>query len=175
MARFRRLRENFLPGLIRLLCLALMCSVTAQAKELEGRITRIIDGDTLVITDGSLSPHTVHLFGADAPELVQDFGPQSKTSLSALALNQPARAQCVARDRYGHELCVVLIHDKDIGLAQVTNGMAWWHQKHVLRQTPPTRRLYQQAEFNAKIRRFGLWSGKNPTPPWNWRHGRLEE
>ena len=27
----------------------------------------------------------------------------------------------------------------------------------------------EQAEFQAKIRRRGLWAGKNPVPPWDWR------
>ncbi len=175
MTRNRRRFDSFFTGLLRLVYLAALAPLAASANELEGRITRIIDGDTLVITDSAQRPHTIHLLGADAPELVQDFGQQSKTSLSAQALNQQALAECAEQDRYGHDLCIVRIRNKDIGLMQVRQGMAWWHQKHVLRQTPPMRNLYQQAEFNAKIRRFGLWSGKNPTPPWNWRHGRLEE
>ena len=159
----------------RLLCLAALFSATANANELAGRVTRVVDGDTLVVSDSSHLPTTVHLFGIDAPELAQEFGQQSRTGLSALALGQSIQAQCVEQDRYGHELCVVWIRGKDVGLEQIGNGMAWWNQKHALRQSPQTRSLYRQAEFNAKIRRFGLWRGKNPMPPWNWQGERLEK
>ena len=157
-----------------LIFLALL-SITARADTLEGRVTGISDGDTLVLSDRALQQHTIHLFGTDAPELTQDFGQKARTSLSALALNQTATARCSERDRYGHELCVVFVRGKDIGLEQIRTGMAWWNQGHVLRQTTQDRSAYQHAEFNAKIRRMGLWNSKNPTPPWNWQHGRLEE
>jgi endonuclease YncB( thermonuclease family) len=29
----------------------------------------------------------------------------------------------------------------------------------------------EHAEFEAKIRRAGLWSEKPPAPPWEWRRG----
>ena len=151
----------------------LTCGVRADS--LEGRVTRIIDGDTLTLLDNAHQPHTIHLFGIDAPELTQDAGHKAKTSLSAQALNQPASAQCHAKDRLGHDLCILYINGQDIGLEQIRTGMAWWNQRHALQQTVQLRSVYQQAEFNAKIRRFGLWNSKNPTPPWEWPHGRLEE
>ena len=158
-----------------LLILLAVLSVTARAETLEGRVTEVSDGDTLTLSDLELRPQTIHLFGIDAPELGQDFGPKARSSLSALAFNHTAKAHCTAHDRYGHALCVVYVQGKDIGLEQIRTGMAWWNQGHVLRQTAQDRSIYQQAEFNAKIRRLGLWNSKNPTPPWNWRHGRLEE
>ena len=105
-----------------------------------------------------------------------DFGQKAKTSLSAMAFDQPATADCRTRDRYQREICVVTVAGKDVGLEQVLAGMAWWFQRYTSNQTPQERADYQQAEFNAKIHRFGLWNSKNPTPPWDWRKGmRLEE
>nr|MBP8163714.1 thermonuclease family protein [Propionivibrio sp.] len=51
----------------------------------------------------------------------------------------------------------------------VRTGMAWWNPQHTSLQSTQERADFQQAEFNAKIRRFGLWNSKNPVPPWQWR------
>lgn len=161
-----------LHGLV--LTLALLSAVI-RADTLEGRVTRIIDGDTLTLSDNAQRPRTIHLFGIDAPELTQDYGNKAKASLSARAINQAASARCHAKDRYEHDLCVLSIRGQDIGLEQIRAGMAWWNQRHALQQTAQVRSEYQQAEFNAKIRRLGLWNSKNPTPPWEWPLGRLEE
>jgi endonuclease YncB( thermonuclease family) len=57
-----------------------------------------------------------------------------------------------------------------IGLEQLRAGMAWYRQENA-QQTAQERAEYEHAEFNAKIRRLGLWNTMNPTPPWDWRHG----
>ena len=33
---------------------------------------------------------------------------------------------------------------------------------------------YERAEQAARARRLGLWRGKDPTPPWDWRRERRE-
>ena len=38
---------------------------------------------------------------------------------------------------------------------------------------PPQRYEFEQAQFSAKNRRLGLWSHRNPAPPWEWRKGKL--
>ena len=59
----------------------------------------------------------------------------------------------------------------DAGLAQMTAGLAWWFRKYANEQSAEDRGRYEHAEFEAKIRRAGLWSEKAPTPPWEWRRG----
>ena len=145
-------------------------SVTAHAETLAGRVLSISDGDTLTLVDATNRQHKIHLAGIDAPELAQDFGQKSRTSLSALAFNQQAVAQCMTDNRNQPALCVVSIGGRDVGLEQLRAGMAWYRQENA-QQTAQERADYEHAEFNAKIRRLGLWNTKNPTPPWDWRHG----
>ena len=47
---------------------------------------------------------------------------------------------------------------------QVRRGMAWVHLRYVPFGSP----LYE-AEANARLRKVGLWRGKEPVPPWEWR------
>lgn len=145
-------------------------SLTAQAETLSGRVVAISDGDTLTLLDASNLPHKIRLSGIDAPEKAQDFGQKAKTSLSGLAFNQTATADCRKRDRYQREICVVYVEGKDVGLEQIRAGLAWWYQDYAKDQTAQERSEYSQAEFMAKIHRFGLWNSKNPVPPWEWRH-----
>ena len=56
----------------------------------------------------------------------------------------------------------------DLGHAQITRGMAW-HDRRSLGQPAQAFGQYEHAEFEAKVRRIGLWAAKNPTPPWDWR------
>lgn len=159
------------------LAFALLASMTlaAHAETVTGRVVTIVDGDTLTLLDAANQQHRIRLSAIDAPEITQDFGQNAKTGLSALAFNQPATANCHRASPPAIETCVVTIGGKDIGLEQVLAGMAWWHQQFAGEQSTQEAADYQQAEFNARIRRFGLWHSKNPTPPWDWRHGRAED
>lgn len=147
----------------------MIVSLTVQADTLTGRIVSVADGDTITLLDSANRQHRIRLAGIDAPERTQDFGQKSKTSLSAMTINQNAAAHCRKRDRYQREVCVVTVDGKDVGLEQIRAGMAWWYQDYAREQTAKERDDYAQAEFQAKIRRFGLWNSKNPTPPWEWR------
>ena len=149
--------------------------VAAHAESIIGRVTNIIDGDTLTLADASNQPHKIRLFGIDAPEITQDFGQKAKTDLSALALGQQATADCRIAERSSSALCVVTVGTQDIGLELIRNGAAWSYPLHAAQQSTKERADYAQAEFMAKIHRYGLWNSKNPTPPWDWRRGRPED
>ena len=147
--------------------LLLVTAVTAGAETLDGRIDRVVDGDTLMVLDGSNRQRAIRLLGIDAPELTQEFGQKALSGLSRLTAGQPVTAEC---HRLGPtDLCRVRIGGKDIALELVREGMAWWNPQHAGLQTNEERADYQQAEFNAKIHRLGLWNSKNPVPPWQWR------
>lgn len=147
----------------------------AQAGELRGRVVAVADGDTLTLLASDNLQYRITLAGIDAPELAQDFGRQSKTSLSALALDQQVTATCIPGKETLRATCVVSVGGQDLGLAQVSAGMAWSYRQYASEQTSQAYADYQQAEFNAKIRRIGFWNSKNPTPPRNWRRGVLNE
>lgn len=151
------------------LVLALLCPLILQAETLTGRVVKVIDGDTVTLLDASKIQHKIRLAGIDAPESKQPYGQKSKEALSALVAGQQVEVDWHKRDRYGRVVSKIIAGVRDVNLAQVRAGMAWWYRKYANEQSPVDQRLYKDAEAKAKQASVGLWSGKNPIPPWEWR------
>lgn len=164
------------PAVALLLLAALGVSATpAAAENFTGRVVAVDSGDALALSDAKGILHRLRLSGIDAPDRLQPFGGPASAALSARALNRQATADCRDRSFETRPVCVVRVGGEDLGLAQVRDGMAWWDTRHATEQSNAERNAYSQAEFNAKVRRLGLWAAKNPTPPWDWRRGREED
>ena len=155
----------------------------ANAATLNGRVFRIDSGDTVTVLDASNRQNKVRLTGIAAPDRLQSFGSRSQANLGALLSGQDVSVIWNSRDRDGSLLGQILVaapgsacrlqpdcpRTLDAGLQQLTDGMAWWHQTSISAESPVNRASYQQAEFDAKIHRRGLWADTNPIPPWQWR------
>lgn len=103
---------------------------SAKAADLSGRIVAVSDGDTVTLLDASKTQHRIRLDGIDAPERGQAFGQRSKESMSDLAFGRAADAQCHKTDRYGREVCKVVVNGTDIALEQIRRGMAWHFKRY---------------------------------------------
>jgi endonuclease YncB( thermonuclease family) len=152
------------------LLLLVLCTPAVWADVLEGRVVGVADGDTITLLDGNRHEHRIRLGGIDAPEKGQPYGERSKQHLSDLAFGKDAKADCYKVDRYGRDVCSVYVNGKDVGLAQLDAGLAWWYRKYAHEQLPRDRIDYESAEDRAAADRAGLWQDKNPIPPWEWRH-----
>jgi endonuclease YncB( thermonuclease family) len=150
-------------------------ALPAFAAELAGRVVGIVDGDTITLVDAGRQQHKIRLAGIDAPEAHQAFGQKSKTNLAALTFNREVAADCTKADKYRRLICKVRVDGIDINLEQVKAGMAWHYARYAREQSIQDREDYKAAEFNAKIKRLGLWADKNPIPPWTWRQGSQPE
>lgn len=156
------------------------------AADTVGRVVAVNEGDSLVVLVNEREQMQIRLLGIDAPEVRQDFARESRSSLAAHAMGKEVRVDDVRKDHRGQILARVWAADAgcsqpgcpktlDVGLAQLAAGLAW-HDPKFERELPPAdRQRYGEAEFMAKIRRLGLWSGKSPKAPWAWRQQRLEE
>jgi len=183
MAMANMIMRRFKQPVFRLATLALwgLCSALAQADSLSGWVVKVLDGDTIAVQDPSSQQHMVRLAGIDAPEHLQPFGDLSQQNLGSLVYGRDVNVEWERRDPHGRIVgrvavalpnCTAPACPKvlDAGLAQVAAGYAWWFRPYAREQLAEDRRAYEQAEFQAKIRRLGLWSGKNPTPPWEGRY-----
>jgi endonuclease YncB( thermonuclease family) len=166
--------------LIRIITFVLLIlgTQTTGAQTLNGYVVGISDGDTLTLLV-ERQQHRIRIAGIDAPEHFQPYGNRSRTNLSKYAFNQDAKAECYKHDIYGRDVCKVWVRPYacrdcgltlDVGLAQITDGLAWWDRNHVDEQSEDDRGRYEGAETMAKLRRFGLWADTKPLPPWVWRH-----
>ncbi len=154
----------------------LICTLTACAQEtrlqptaLEGRVVAIADGDTVTVLDAANTQHRIRLQGIDAPERAQAFGTRSRENLSTLVFNRQVRVEFNSRDRYGRLLGKVLVEGRDANLEQLRAGMAWFYRQYADQLSTTDRPVYEGAEREARARERGLWSDRQPTPPWDFR------
>lgn len=145
---------------------------TCNAATIEGRVVSVADGDTVTVLDDTNTQHKIRLSGIDAPEKKQPFGQRSKQSLSDLVFAKAVTVETDKRDKYGREVGKVLVGGVDANLVQVQRGFAW-HYKAYEREQPATdRKVYADAENEARAARRGLWAEAEPMPPWEFRHQR---
>jgi len=156
--------------MLRLLPLLLLLSTTSQAETFQARVVEVVDGDTVDVMDLDTEIHRVRLAGIDAPETGQAFGYNSKRQLIKLAYGRTVQVQSHKKDKYGRLVAKLLEDRSDINLQMVSSGAAWWYRKYSGEQSPADRRRYEEAEVFARAERVGLWAGKAPMAPWEWRH-----
>jgi endonuclease YncB( thermonuclease family) len=122
-----------------------------------------------IVLDAARTQHKVRLQGIDAPERGQPFGKRSKEHLSDLIAGQDVVVDWDKRDRYGRIVGKILDEERDVNLAMVRAGYAWWYRKYADEQSAADRILYEDAEESAKAEGVGLWRDPAPIPPWEWR------
>lgn len=134
------------------------------------KVSAISDGDTLRVVDGNGRKRKIRMAYIDAPEIPQAHGTASRDALAAILEGRTVDITVFERDRYKREVAQVLLNGRDINLAQLENGHAWHYisiAKKKQRKTDYA--AYAYAEWQAKSRKKGLWSGTKPQAPWDFR------
>ena len=92
----------------------------AEANELNGKVTYVLDGSTIVINGQS-----IRLFGVAVPPRYQRFGKIGLTFLTQLTLRK--HVQCTIKDGSLYELIVGICYVNKIDIAEilVKAGMAY--------------------------------------------------
>ena len=134
------------------------------AKELEGNVVRVLDGDTIEVLQDR-TPVRIRLINIDAPEKKQPFGRWSTNQLKSLIAGQPVTVTYTQTDRYGRVLGrVVTTNGIEANRYMVQNGAAWVYDQY---NTDPSLPALQR---EARAQKRGLWADSQPVPPWEWRH-----
>ena len=110
--------QRILSILLLLLSLSLIAT-GAFAGEL--RVERVLDGDTVYLSDGS----KIRLYGIDAPERRQAYGSKSRDVLATMA-GGSVRIEKMDVDRYGRIVAVVWINGVNVNRVMVEAGASWW-------------------------------------------------
>ena len=139
-------------------------------------IVRIIDGDTIDVLDGNNKKLRIRLLGIDTPESEQPFGHESSTHLkkilngkSVIIISKPNKNKPYTLGYYKRVIGKVIFNGRDINLEMIEKGMAWHFKKYKKNQPIEDRYSYNKSENEARKKNIGLWSTKNPLPPWVWR------
>jgi len=148
---------------ILLVGLILLAPISAEAASIAGKVTRVIDGDTVDILQGQTTVR-VRLNGIDAPERGQAYGRKARQFVLNLAAQKMVTVEIVDKDRYGRSVGDVMLPDgRNLNQEIIKAGYAWWYRKYSRNQ------ILGQLEKEARLARRGLWQAKNPMPPWEWR------
>ena len=165
---FKINNKKIIIVLIIFICTSL--SGLALSSTFDGKITKIIDGDTVYFqTNGHNDSKKLRLVGIDAPEIKQPFGRQSRKCLSNLINNQSVQIISFGEDRYKRTLAKILIEKIDINLAMIKNGCAWFYRRYKNTLDIDDQVMYDQAEIFAIENKKGLFSNQEAEAPWDWR------
>jgi micrococcal nuclease len=143
----------------------------AAVKSVDGKVVRILDGDTIDILLANNTTRRVRLNGIDAPETGQPFGKTAKDFLSDLIGGKIVRVVVLDEDRYGRAIGDVYTGDgRLVNLQLVTAGLAWHYIQYAA-----DRDDYAAAERDARLFERGLWADRRYVAPWDWRKLSKEE
>ena len=129
------------------------CSSATAAEKFTGVVTRVVDGDTLVVE--YLQQHiSVQLEGIDAPEAGEPYGRSATQSLAKLCNRQTARVESDRADAWGRVLGEVWCNGVNVNAAQLRRGMG---RLETPQQAP---REWRALQRDARKARRGLWRRK---------------
>ncbi len=151
-----------LPFIFLLGCLSGL-SIALGDETVDGKVTRIIDGDSILVTDSKSVEYEVQLEGIDAPEIKQDFGKESAEGLSKLLKDKTVRITWKSKDNFERPLAQVYDGDKHINMEMIKTGMAWHFKRYNKDEE------LAKAETSAKEAKKGLWAKESPVAPWDYR------
>ena len=138
-----------------------------KTKTFSGRVTEVVDGDTVMVTPTGGTKRRVELDRIDAPELDQPWGAEAKKMLSNLVLNKKVEVRYTERDKKGTTIGVMFLkHEKgtvDVNLSMILSGAAWYGGN--ADDIP----AYRNAEASARNAKIGLWAAEAPVSPEEWR------
>src|SRR5262249_10330735 len=93
-----------------ILCAGLALSTCGLAGNvLNGKVTSVIDGNTIELLANDNESYKIMLYGIDSPELGQEFGEKAKVFLEQMILDKNVNVEVQGKDRWGNRLGIILI------------------------------------------------------------------
>lgn len=123
---------------------------------------KVSDGDTITVLVEQRQVK-VRLNAIDAPERKQDYSQKSTDALADLVFGKEVRVVTHGEDRYGRTIGDVFVGQTNVNEKLVEDGWAWNFLKYSKSQ-----RL-AELEKEARDAERGLWAGKSPVAPWDYR------
>lgn len=127
-------------------------------------LVRVIDGDSVIVVQEGQQPAALRILGIKAfdasieKDVVAPYGQAVVDTLNRLMASQPVRVllHTPPRDRHGRYLGALYIHDQDIGLHLVKEGLAMVYTAYPF----PALSLYLHEQELARAGRRGLWANE---------------
>lgn len=152
---------------MRFAVLAFLLLLTVPAQAWEGTVTRVTDGDSIVVQRKDTGEKVkIRLAGIDCPESGQSYGKQATALVIKAALKKRVGVVEMGQDKYKRSLGAVVKLDSGMSLQELLlkAGMAWVYTRYCA-----DCRQWRALEDEARKTRRGLWRDDHPLPPWEWR------
>jgi len=140
--------------------------IAVQVFAWEGRVVRVLDGDTVEVLNSQNQTTRVRLYGIDTPEKSQDFGQKAKQFTLSLVGSKTVDVEAIDTDRYGRTVGVITLGNTVLNAEILKAGYAWYYAQYCKKDFCGE---WQQLESQARSSKIGLWSISNPQPPWDFR------
>lgn len=138
------------------------------------QVLKVSDGDTISIQkvdNGKFVGEIlkIRMYGMDAPEKSQDYGPESRQALEKLVAGKTLSIEIKNKDRYSRTVAIVYANGKNVNEEMVKTGNAWWYQEYAKKDTQ-----FEEYQKNAMKKNLGLFSRKGYIEPWVYRKNKKE-
>lgn len=152
---------NLKIGIILLVFLPLFFN-QVQAAEFKGWCVKVHEGDRITVYVNKKMLE-VRLAFIDCPDQGQPFFSEALEFASTRILKK--KIDVLIETYAGSEYLVgrVMIEGKDLSTLLIEAGLAWYYKGH------GSDRYLSKAFKKAKKQKAGIWSEKNPVPPWEFR------
>ena len=140
------------------------CSDFTFSNIYEGKVVKVLDGDSLIILQQGQEVH-IRLAEIDAPEHGQAMWKKSKQALKNYTAGKNIIVEEFDKDQYGRIVGHVYIDDDWINGKLVQQGYAYVYTRYAVSQ-----KLYKY-EAEAENRKRGIWKlpKHERIKPWEWR------
>ena len=137
-----------------------------QAFAWQGKVVRVLDGDSILVKRAGRI-YEIRLYGIDAPEYRQPFGKQAGRITRDMIKGKIVSIQRMDVDRYHRIVALVKSDGRLVNRELVRRGAAWLYPKYCKQQ--PLCRELRSDQQRADKQHLGLWAGKNPLSPAQWK------
>jgi len=129
-------------------------------------VSRVKDGDTVVVEGKNGDTITVRVWGIDAPESSQPYGPVATDVARQIVGSGTVTVEVMDEGPYGRIIGRVQKGGTDLAASLALSGCAWHSRRY------STSQQIREAEQKARQEARGLWAQDNPVPPWQYRKRR---
>jgi endonuclease YncB( thermonuclease family) len=141
-------------------------SNTLVYADFNGKVVKVIDGDTVDILTIKKQKIRVRLLDIDAPESKQAYGNVSRKYLASLIAGKNVFVKENKKDIYKRTLGTIFFNKVNINAKMVEQGYAWAYRYKGVANN----KMMVKLETRAKQNKKGLWKDKHPIAPWDFRH-----
>lgn len=132
---------------------------------IRGSVTKVIDGDTVIVKPYSGKPFKCRLYGIDAPEMSYNGNPgqaysrAAERELNNLVLLSTVEIILTGESSYDREICIIKKMGLDINREMLRRGYARAYRKYLKGSYTSE---YIDAENEAQKLHRGLWQQAKP-------------